>query len=553
MTYLEKQVLRYHRHWGAPDEPDKSLQALPHRGKRYIKRKLNGLKNRINPEAPAEDRTEYGKRLMAEILPDEEKKKQEMWTQFKEPHLFSVIVPLYNTPENFLREMIDSVINQTYKNWELCLADGSDDEHAYVGEIVKEYQRNDARVKYKKLEKNLGISGNTNACLEFSAGDYVSLFDHDDLLHPSALFECQKAIEETGADCLYTDELTFVGSDINLVATVHLKPDFSPQSLNGVNYICHLFTFKKSLLEGNGLYRTKYDGSQDHDMILRVTSAAKRIEHIKKLLYFWRIHPGSVSGGIEAKSYAIDAGKKAVQDSERRKGRNLTVSSVAICATHYRLHYIQGMESYDTITIEKNDTGKTLNEKVKASGKDYILFVSPGTQPIQGTNIRDILQYAILPEIGLAAGRLLDGSGRIKESGYITGLGEDGIILPVDIGEPFDSDGYMGRHYYVHNMSAATLDGSMIRKEAFLDAGGFDDNLKTPRALGLDISLKLLNKGYYNVVNPFVLYKKGGSVSGLSEEEKKYFKATYKDVLEKCDPYYHPLMKKDGTYRFYMD
>ena len=228
--------------------------------------------------------------------------------------LISILVPLYNTPEKFLREMIESVLVQTYGNFELCLADGSDEEHSFVGDICKDYASKDKRVVYKKLEKNEGISGNTNRCVELSTGEYIGLFDHDDILHPSALYEYVKVINEQNADYIYCDEITFEGESINDMITLHFKPDYAIDTLRANNYICHFSVFKRSLLKETELFRKEYDGSQDHDMILRLTSLAENVVHVPKILYYWRSHPGSVASDISAKYYAIDAAKRAVQN-----------------------------------------------------------------------------------------------------------------------------------------------------------------------------------------------------------------------------------------------
>ena len=258
--------------------------------------------------------------------------------------LFSILVPLYNTPRKYLKDMCDSVLNQTYGNWELCLADGSDADHSYVGEIIREYQNRDEnlgkRIKYTKLEKNGGISANTNACLALATGDYLCPFDHDDYLHPSVLYWYVKTINETGADYLYCDEATFLEDDLNHFVTMHFKPDYAIDTLRANNYICHLSAFDRHLLEGEELYRPQYDGSQDHDMILRLTDKAKKIVHVPKLLYYWRQHAGSTAGNINAKTYAIDAARGAVSDHLRRHGfRNFKITSTRAFETIFKITY----------------------------------------------------------------------------------------------------------------------------------------------------------------------------------------------------------------------
>ncbi|HCM92081.1 MAG TPA: glycosyltransferase, partial [Lachnospiraceae bacterium] len=224
-------------------------------------------------------------------MPDEETRKAQEGTKFSEDIMFSILVPLYNTPDGFLRQMIDSVRNQTYKNWELCLADGSDDDHKGVGDICREYARDDKRIRYKKLDENLGISGNTNKCLEMATGSYIGLFDHDDILHPSALYEYMKVIcnEDGGkADYIYCDEATFKDDNIDNMITLHFKPDFAIDNLRANNYICHFSVFSRELVDNTGLFRSQFDGSQDHDLILRLTHNAKKIVHVPKILYYWR-------------------------------------------------------------------------------------------------------------------------------------------------------------------------------------------------------------------------------------------------------------------------
>ncbi len=299
--------------------------------------------------------THYG----TESFPSDETRKQQESAVFPKMPLISILVPLYNTPEKFLRDMIESVLNQTYGNWQLCLADGSDDEHVkLVSDIVKEYMKDErakmkpgasegesCRIKYKKLEKNEGISGNTNHCLELATGEYLGLFDHDDILHPEVLYWYVKAINEEDADYIYCDETTFKGDDINRMITMHFKPDYAIDNLRANNYICHFSVFKRELLDGTELFRTKFDGSQDHDMILRLTDRAEHIVHVPKLLYYWRSHAGSVASNINAKPYAIEAAKGAVADHLRRHGYDhFKITSTRAFETIFKITYeVQGI------------------------------------------------------------------------------------------------------------------------------------------------------------------------------------------------------------------
>ena len=289
--------------------------------------------------------THYG----TESFPSEETRAKQEKAVFEKMPLISILVPLYNTPEKFLRDMIESVLYQTYSNWQLCLADGSDAEHiGTVSAIVREYQKTEkslnhdgtSKISYVKLEKNEGIAGNTNHCLELAKGEYIGLFDHDDILHPEVLYWYVKAINEENADYIYCDETTFKGDDINKMITMHFKPDYAIDNLRANNYICHFSVFKRTLLDGTELFRTKFDGSQDHDMILRLTDRAEHIVHVPKLLYYWRSHAGSVASDISAKPYAIEAAKGAVADHLRRHGyEHFKITSTRAFETIFKITY----------------------------------------------------------------------------------------------------------------------------------------------------------------------------------------------------------------------
>lgn len=325
-------------------------------------------------------------------FPDDAARKQQAAEAAALPRqiLFSILVPLYNTPKEYLKDMLDSVLNQTYGNWELCLADGSDEAHAYVGEVVAEYRaRNEnlaKRIRYQKLEKNGGISYNTNQCLAMATGDYIAPFDHDDYLHPSVLYWYVKAINEQNADYLYCDETTFKESNLNHFVTIHFKPDYAIDNLRANNYICHLSCFDKELLEGEELYRTEFDGSQDHDMILRLTDKAQHIIHVPKLLYYWRSHAGSTAGNIAAKTYAIDAAKGAVADHLRRHGfKNFKITSTRAFETIFKITYEIEGEPKISIVIANRDHAEDLKRCLtsifeKSTWENYeIIIVENGS------------------------------------------------------------------------------------------------------------------------------------------------------------------------------
>lgn len=290
-------------------------------------------------------------------FPAPEQAAVERGTVFPRMVKISILVPLWNNRREFQIEMLDSVMNQTYGNWELCLADGSDEAHSYIGEICREYAaRADGRIVYRHLEKNGGIAGNTNACLEMATGEFIGLFDQDDILHPSVLYEYVKAINEQNADYLYCDETTFRSGNIDHMLTMHFKPDFAPDNLRANNYICHFSVFARTLLDGKELFRTRFDGSQDHDMILRLTDNAQKIVHVPRLMYYWRSHPGSTASNIEAKPYAIEAAKGAVAEHLRKHGyEHFKIESTRAFETIFRIRYqIIGTPKISVIIANKD-------------------------------------------------------------------------------------------------------------------------------------------------------------------------------------------------------
>ena len=288
------------------------------------------------------------------LISPQERERQKN-TTFVNPVKFSILTPLYNTPELFLRELITSLQAQTYPNWELCLADGSDEEHAYVGQICREIAEQDPRIVYSVLEKNGGISENTNACIALSSGEYFGLLDHDDVLHESALYEVMCAIEQKGADFIYTDEMKF--RDMPESSTdIVCKNGFGKDELRSHNYICHFVVFKKSLLEGMAeLYRSECEGSQDYDMVLRLTEKAEHIVHIPKILYYWRVHEGSVSMNLAGKQYAVDSAKQALGDQLKRTGELGKVACNLPYETIYRISYNIRKNPLVSVILKRNN------------------------------------------------------------------------------------------------------------------------------------------------------------------------------------------------------
>jgi GT2 family glycosyltransferase len=407
------------------------------------------------------------KQFGTDSFPDAERRKAEETAVFPNMVKISILVPLYNTPKEFLTEMIDSVMNQTYANWELCLADGSDDAHSYVGEVCREYQgRADGRIVYAKLAKNEGISGNTNQCLKLATGEYIGLFDHDDILHPSVLYEYVKAINEQGADYLYCDETTFKSGDINKMLTMHFKPDYAPDNLCANNYICHFSVFSRKLLDGEELFRTKFDGSQDHDMILRLTDNAEKIVHVPRLMYYWRSHAGSTAGGIDAKPYAIEAAKGAVAEHLKKHGfKNFSITSTRAFETIFKIRYeIDGNPKISIIIANKDhasDLQRCIDSIINKSTYDNyeIIIVENNSTGVEIKNYYSaLLGYSYDEAVKNAKIRTS------KEcDGGILRASEDGKCagkIPVSI-VTWKSDGTFN-YSSVNNLGAEYADGSYI-------------------------------------------------------------------------------------------
>lgn len=411
------------------------------------------------------------KQFGTESFPNAEQAAAERATVFPRMVKISILVPLWNNRREFQIEMLDSVMNQTYQNWELCLADGSDAEHAYIGEICEEYaSRANGRIVYKKLEINGGISGNTNECLKLATGEYIGLFDQDDILHPSVLFEYVRAINEQGADYLYCDETTFKSGDINKMLTMHFKPDFAPDNLRANNYICHFSVFARSLLDGRELFRTKFDGSQDHDMILRLTDNAHKIVHVPRLLYYWRSHSGSVASGIDAKPYAIEAAKGAVADHLRKHGYDhFQISSTRAFETIFRIRYeIIGTPKI-SIVIANRDHASDLSRCVssileKSTYDNYEIIIVENNSAT--AEIREyyskLLGYSY-EEAVKAAEDSAQGNGFAAEAAGDSAQGHDGGILH-SADNKISIVIYKGDFNYsaVNNLGASYADGEYL-------------------------------------------------------------------------------------------
>ncbi len=563
---------------------------------------LKGIARKLNAKMiERQARAQHGTAGFPEI---EEAARQRLH-KFDREVKFSILMPLYNTPEKFLRQAIESVMDQTYEGWELCLADGSDEEHAYVEQICREYMERDkqylrpssslyCRILYKKLPKNEGISGNTNACLAMSSGNYIALFDHDDVLHPCVLYEYMKMICEKGADYIYCDETTFKGSGtIDDMITLHFKPDYAPDNLLANNYICHFSAFARRLLDGTELFRSEFDGSQDHDMILRLTSRAKCVVHVPKLLYYWRSHAGSVASDINAKSYAIEAAKGAVAAHLTAQGfKNFEITSTKAFETIFQIKYeilgnpkvsvviankdhIEDLtrcissilerstyDNYEIVVVENNSVSEEIfafykkiqenpavrvityegefnyskinNLGVSEAAGEYVLLLNNDTSVITPDWIEELLMYAQRKDVGAVGAKLYYEDRTIQHAGVVLGLGAHRTAGHSHYRVDHRNLGYMGRLCYAQNVMAVTGACLMMRKSLYEELGGLDEKFAV--ALNdVDLCIRAWKAGRVNVFTPFAeLYhyesaSRGTDLSGANAERYEKESALFRE------------------------
>lgn len=577
-------------------------------GRTLVYLKKNGLRATVYRVLKGAGPMPVDKRKLKKIAKDyyisAQRREQEENAQFPKNIKFSVLVPLYNTPESFLKAMIESVQAQTYKNWELCLADGSDCEHSFVGEICKKYADGDKRIKYEKLESNLGISENTNACIRMATGEYIALFDHDDLLHPSALYEVMRAICEHGADFIYTDENTF-SEEPRDAYNPHFKPDFSPDTLQSYNYICHLSVFSRELLDSVGYFRSEYDGSQDYDLILRLTEKAKKVFHIRKILYYWRAHKNSVAQDVGAKPYTVTAAKKALAAHLERCGLKGEVLDSSVPTTYHIKYEIDGnplisviipnkdhtddldiclkslyekslYKNFEVIIVENNSTEKETFEYYEALTQkhgnikivtwkgnfnysainnfgvnyakgEYILLLNNDVEIINGSCLEEMLMFAQRKDVGAVGAKLYYSDDTVQHAGVILGLGGTAGHAHKHFGR--SHPGYMARASIAQNLTACTAACLMMRRDVFDEVGGLDESFEVAFN-DVDLCMKIREKGYLVVFTPYAeLYHYESKSRGNDSTPEKLerfrgeidrFKEKWQKQLDDGDPYYNP-------------
>ncbi|MDO4300494.1 MAG: glycosyltransferase [Clostridia bacterium] len=424
-------------------------------------------------------------KYMRENMPDEETLNIQRLEKFDKPVKISICVPVYNTDKKMLEEMLKSVLNQTYSDWELCVADGSTSNYGYIESMIRGI--NDSRIKYKKLDVNMGIADNSNAACSLASGEYIALLDHDDILSPDALFEVRLAIEK-GAEYIYSDEASFTKNPNN-PHIVHFKPEFSIFNLRGNNYICHFSVFRRILFEKVGGFRRGFDGSQDHDLILRLCEVSKCIYHIPKVLYYWRIHDNSVASDISAKPYCITTGIMAVESHLNRMKISGTVTNAVENASVYRVKYSCLIKPAIINNIEN----------IKGVTNEYIIVAKPDLKFNAGA-INEICQILQLENVGMAGGMVVK-NGKIQ---YATLTEKDGKMYSEYEGTPIISEGYMKRLRYAQGADYLPCQFFGIRKSVLENMMYFEDNLWDDDKV-IDMCKRMKKYNYDIVFNPWAI------------------------------------------------
>lgn len=521
---------------------------------------------------------------------------------FAQKPLISIVIPLYCTPLPYLKELLESVRRQSYENWQLCLADGSPDDK--VKEFIEKHYGREKRIVYRKLEENGGISANTNEAVALAAGEYLMLCDHDDTLEPDALYEIVKAINDTGADVLYTDE-DKVSMDGRHYFDPNFKPDFNLFRLRENNYICHIFVVKKSLTDETGLLRSEFDGAQDFDFILRCCEKAQKITHIPKVLYHWRCHMDSTAADPSSKAYAYEAGRKAVREHYQRLGIDAKVEMTERPGW-YRSHVkVQGnplisviipnkdhtddlelclfsmtrkstYRNYEILIVENNSEKEETfeyyrklpdrypkarvltwekefnysainNFAAKEAKGEYLLFLNNDVEILTPDWMEEMLQNCQQENVAAVGAKLYYPDDTIQHAGVVLGLG--GIAGHIMCRASKEDPGYFGRMISVQEISAVTAACMMVKKSDFDAVGGLDETFQVAFN-DIDLCMKFRAAGKKIIFTPYAeLYHYESKSRGLEDtpekqfrfdKEVKRFQEKWAQQLEMEDPYYSP-------------
>ena len=455
--------------------------------------KKNGMKNTwykvIEKRAKNLELKNYDTERLA-ALPSMEELEAQRKRHFVKDVTFSIVVPTFHTPELFLRQMIESVLGQTFCRVELCIADGSSDDS--VEQVVREYQTSDERIKYQRLSKNKGISENTNAGLEMATGEYIGLLDHDDVLELHALYEMRMILAKyPDADVIYSDE-DKVSFDLSHYFEPHFKPDFNPDLLRSNNYIRHFLVFSRQLLEKVGGFREAYDGAQDFDLVLRLTEKAERVVHIPKVLYHWRSHEASTATNPMSKLYAYENGRKAVEDHLKRCGVSGRVSDTRFYGFYQTIYDVPEELSVDlafcdcngrnpkkilsifagadrrqnlqnVIYYENGFNNFVINSSSQNLQSKVVVIAEAGLQGITEEGLQQLAVNALRDGIGLAGGKIMSEKGKVLYGRMEPDA--EGHLVFADAGLPKGFTGHFHKSILQQNTEGVSYRLFAIRKE----------------------------------------------------------------------------------------
>lgn len=584
-----------------PYNIQKGLRYLRHFG---IREFLIRLSERMEPEEVPYGPWYEEHRAGREKL-EEQRKQSEAWNR-ETPFscVFSIAVPVFHTPAPFLRQMIESVREQSFPYWELCIANAAPEDDT-VREILEEFCGKDRRIRVKNLEENRGISENTNAALGMAAGEFVGLLDHDDLLAPDALYEMALRLRENPeTDVFYTDE-DKVTTDLREHFQPHLKPDFNLDLLRSNNYICHFFVVRRTIAEQIGGFRSEFNGAQDYDFIFRCTEQAAVICHIPRILYHWRVHSASTADNPASKMYAYEAGKRAIEGNLSRTGTKGQVSmradygfydvrypvqgeplvSVLIPNRDQRdtlMHCVRSIletstwKNLEILVIENNSSdhetfdcyrelekdrririvyypGKTFNYSainnfgVREAKGEYLLFLNNDIEVITPDWIEQMLGNCQRTEVGIVGAKLYYPDDTVQHAGIIIGIG--GIAGHAFLGLSRAKSGYLHKASLQMDYSAVTAACMMMKTEVFKKTGGFEEKLAVAFN-DVDLCLRTVQQGYLVVYDPHVeMYHYESKSRGAEDspekirrfqEEIEFMRTRWISLLKKGDPYYNP-------------
>lgn len=447
------------------------------RGLSYLKR--NGVYETFYKamERLKRDEAEEGYEVqLSAIMPDEAELRMQRLRSFKTNYKISILVPTYETDTVFLTKMLESVIHQTYDNWELCIADGSqgDGVKNTVMDIIGKHGdiTGGNRIKYQKLETNLGISENTNVALSMATGEYIGLLDHDDLLAENALYEVMEVLEaglykegnvfQNRIQAIYTDE-DKIDAAGNQYFDYHKKPDFDIDLLRSNNYICHFFVVRAEIAEKTGGFISKYNGAQDHDFIFRCVENLPQgaVYHIPKVLYHWRAHETSTANNPESKIYAYEAGKHAIEDHLKRMGIDAQVLYTAHLG-FFRVKYM--VQDARVCLISKEAWDVMTRSDIENIKEEYIMILSDRLKPLTKDWEAELASHLIRAEVGAVGGKILDRHFCIESAGY--SRNEEGRLVSNFRGMNGHYSGYLHRASLQQKVDGVALDCMMIKKRA---------------------------------------------------------------------------------------